>query len=37
MDRINKIIKHELYLEFIEKIKVHEEDKMQEAFYRMLR
>ena len=27
MDRINKIIKHELYLEFIEKIKVHEEDR----------
>ena len=28
MDRINKIIKHELYLEFVERIKVHEKDRI---------
>ena len=28
MDRINKIIKHKLYLEYIQKIKVHEKERI---------
>lgn len=28
MERINRIIKHKLYLEYIEKIKVHEKDRI---------
>ena len=28
MNRINRIIKHKLYLEYIEKIKMHEEDRI---------